>query len=449
MTVELSQQDKSAIGNLNRSDVESTIAGLKRFLRNSAWIGKSNFYAKDAVSRLKRGTPATRERRRNLAQYISASVPLHANDGWSYLGRSVGCMLTGDTHRALHLAYYAELRAAMSLLASSGIGIFNRQHYIVPQVNSTSKLRASHGTHAVAWLALEEWAQLPTSGDLFAKLVRPDGQTLEQWFRAQGGASAVAAQAKAWFMQWGMDLGLAAKDQRARNESSYRPDGVPIVWEVDASDCLEFVSDLWRLLEPSPTSNFEQIDRHILRHAIESYFRGSTGHEPSSDNARFASLVKKTLATTSLPPSAEERVERFLRRQLSPNDPSIFTYSGTKTGIPESDAFAVISRAVLLLRLATGSAHRQLESNGIDAEVLGFWWRKLGESRGIWQPGAPPSDLHDLWADVEDSLNAIADAKDGHTPLLTSFCTFASSLAIEINVLASHERVGIWGLCPS
>ena len=449
MTVELSEQDRTSIGNLSRSDVESTIRGLKRFLRKSAWIGKSNFYAKDAVSRLKRGIPANRERRRNLAQYIAASVTLHANDGWSYLGRAVGCILTGDTHRALHLAYYAELRAAMSLLASSGIGIFNRQHYIVPQVNSTSKLRAGHGTHAMAWVALEEWAKLSNSGDLFAKLVRPDGQTLERWFHAQGGATAVAAQAKAWFMQWGMDLGLAAKDQRARNESSYRPDGVPRIWEVDANDCLEFVSDLWRLLEPSPTSNFEQIDRHILRHAIESYFRGTSGHEPSPNNPRFAELVHRTVTRMSLPLSAEQRVKRFLRRQISPIDPSVFRYSAIKPGNPESDAFAVISRAVLLLRLATGSAYRQLESNGVDAEVLEFWWRKLGESRGIWQPGAAPSDLHDLWADVEESLNAIADAEDNHPPVLNSFSTIASNLAPELSVLASHERVGIWGLCPS
>ena len=337
----------------------------------------------------------------------------------------------------------------MSLLASSGVGIFNRKHFIVSQVNSTSSLQTRHGTHAAAWLALEEWATLPTSGDLFAKLVRPDGHTLDQWFQLQGGAIAVAPQAKDWFMQWGMDLGYAAKDQWARNESSYRPDGVPKTWEANVNVCLELVRDMWRLLEPSSTSSFEQIDRHILRHAIERYFRGFTSKEPASDDPQFGLLVNKTVAAMNLLPSAEKRVKGFLLRQISPNEPSVFRYSAIEPGNPENDALAVISRAVLLLRLATGSANLLLERNGIDADALEFWWKKLGESRGIWPPGAPPTELYDLWVDVEESLRAIADAEDTLPSLLESFSSITSSLAPQLSVLASHERVGIWGLCPS
>ena len=53
MTSELSPVDKSAMGNLRQSELELTIAGLKRFLVNSSWIGKTNYYANDVVSRLK------------------------------------------------------------------------------------------------------------------------------------------------------------------------------------------------------------------------------------------------------------------------------------------------------------------------------------------------------------------------------------------------------------
>ena len=103
---------------------------------------------------MKVALPTTKERERNLAQYIAASVALHANDGWSYLGRSVSCLLAGDTHRALHLAYYAELRASMSLLAGAGIGIFDKKHFIVPTTNSTANFGLGHSTHVIAWLAL-------------------------------------------------------------------------------------------------------------------------------------------------------------------------------------------------------------------------------------------------------------------------------------------------------
>jgi hypothetical protein len=244
MTAALDAQDMAAINALVRSQMEVTTAGLKPFFKRATWIGKTNHYAPDVVARLKAALPTTPKRKRNLAQYIAASVALHSNDGWSYLGRSVACLLAGDAHRALHLAYYAELRASMSLLASAGIGIFNTRHFIVPTANSTTNLRFTQGTHLIAWLALKQWSQQAASGALFAQLIRPEGRTLDQWFQPQGGASTLAPQAKSWFMQWGMDLDLATKDRDARNESSYRPDGVPATRELNAKDGLEFVRDM-------------------------------------------------------------------------------------------------------------------------------------------------------------------------------------------------------------
>jgi len=56
-----------------------------------------------------------------LSEYIAASCLLHCSDGWSYLGRAISALLRGDPHRARHLAYYAELRAATALLAKVGV----------------------------------------------------------------------------------------------------------------------------------------------------------------------------------------------------------------------------------------------------------------------------------------------------------------------------------------
>ncbi len=449
MTAALSQSAKTAISNVRQAEIESTVAGLKIFLGKSSWVGKNNYYAKDTISRLERATPATPQHKRNLAQYIAASVTLHAKDGWSYLGRAVGCILTGDTHRALHLAYYAELRAAMSLLAGFGIGIFNNQHFIVQQANSATKLCSGQGTHLMAWLALEEWAQMAESRDAFAELIRPDSYSLNQWFQSQGGAIAVAPHAKEWFMQWGMDLRLVTKDRDARNESSYRPDGVPVTWEANAAACLEFVRDMWGLLEPSTTSSFEQIDRHILRLSIEQFYFGSTGKQASSGDSKFEKLIDRFLTGLSLQPSAKRRIKRFLCRQISPADPLVFKYSSRVPSNIWEDSLAVVSRALLLLRLATGTAHRLLENADINADHLAFWWKQLGESCGIWPPGHPPSELHDLWTDVQDSLVELAQVESRDPELFDSFSGIALELARELSVLASHERVAIWSLCPS
>ncbi|MBY8823179.1 hypothetical protein [Sphingomonas colocasiae] len=445
----LLQQDKLTIRGLNRANVELTVAGLKPFLERSKWIGSTNHYGKDVVRRLKAGVPGTPERKRHLAQYIAASVALHANDGWSYLGRAIACILAGDTHRALHLAYYAELRAAMSLLASAGVGVFDKQHYVISGTNSTSKLRAQNGTHIMAWLALEEWSRRPASGALFSSLVRPEGLTLDEWFHPQGGASSLAPQAKAWFMQWGMDLGLASKDREARNESSYRPDGVPTTWEVGSKDGLEFVRDMWSALEPSSASSFEQIDRHILRLAVERHHFSVTNRQASAADATYVALVNGIVEAQSLATATEQRLKSFLLRQSAPTDPQIFRCSAIKPGNPQSDAFAVMARAVLLLRIATGAAHLLLNRAGFDANLLGFWWQKLGEARGLWRPGAAPAALTDLWADVEESLRDVADMEASSPEALDSFHAMSAELPGSLNMLASHERVSLWGLCPA
>lgn len=449
MTAALHALDRAAIAALLRSQMELTTAGLKPFLKRSLWVGKTNYYAHDVVARLKAALPTSVVQKRNLAQYIAASVALHSNDGWSYLGRSVACLLAGDTHRALHLAYYAELRAAMSLLASAGIGVFNSQHFVVAAANTTAKLRAGHGTHVVTWLALEEWSQQPASGALFAQLIRPEGRTLEEWFHAQGGASTLAPQAKAWFMQWGMDLAMATNDRDARNESSYRPDGVPTTWEPKAKEGLEFVRDMWSALEPSATSSFEQIDRHILRLAMERYYAGLSGKVASSADPAFVTLVEATISAQSLANAAEVRLRKFLLRQSAADDPLIFQHSAIHAGSPQTDAFAVMSRAVLLLRVATGSAHDLLYQAGFDASALSFWWQKLGEARGLWKPGSPPAALSDLWADIEDSLREIEEVEGGNPVVLESVNGIAYGALGQLSVLGSHERVGLWGLCPA
>jgi hypothetical protein len=444
----LSSVDKPNISALLRSDLEVTTAGLKRFFMKSMWVGKSNRYAHDVVNRLKADHPLNPERKRNLAQYISASAVLHASDGWGYLGRSISCLMTGDAHRALHLAYYAELRAGISLLASAGIGIFNNRHFIVSGPNTTAQLQTKDGTHQIAWAALEFWSQQQSSGALFAKIVRPEGQTLDEWFQPYGGSGALAPQARQWFMQWGMDLNLGAKDRDARNESSYRPDGIPSSWTISPSAVLDFVRDLWGALEPGTPSSFEQIDRHILRLALEQHFRGTDGSQPSAANPAFLGMVQNIVAAGNLSAVGEQRWRDFLLRVSVPKDPMIFVHSALKPGKSATDHFAVISRAVLLLRIATGSAHDLLHQSGFNADALSFWWRSIGEARGLWAPATPPAALADLWADIRDVLTDMEDLGAGGPLAPTSMSGLAETVGDRYRVLCSHERVGLWGLCP-
>ena len=66
-----------------------------------------------------------------LSEYIGISAPVHSMDGWSFLGRSIHCLSRGDPYIAVHLAYYAELRAALAILAAQGIGVFSYPHCVI------------------------------------------------------------------------------------------------------------------------------------------------------------------------------------------------------------------------------------------------------------------------------------------------------------------------------
>ena len=400
----LSKADIPVLDGLNQSDVERTLAGMKRFLSRSMWVGSTNFYASGVPEKLRQSAPDTDAKKRNLAQFIAGSAALHASDGWSYLGRSIAALLCGDAHRGLHLAYYAELRAALSILAGAGIGIFDRKHYVISDANKTRELKTGQGTHTTAWLALQKWASRQSSGALFASIVRPEGLTLEEWFHSHGGASALAPQAQAWLMQWGMDLQLAINDRDARNESSYRPDGIPDTWVTGAPEALDFVQDMWSLLEPGAKSEFETLDLHVLRLAAEKAYYGQTGCAAIATDLRYQHFVDGLLEPHSFADSTKNRLKGFLLRKSVSDDPQIFAYARSKPDHSQSDVYAVMARAVFLLRIAVGSTQALLGKAGVEPSDLKFWQSKVGVSRGLWPPDTPPTHLADLWADVEDSI---------------------------------------------
>jgi hypothetical protein len=112
-------------------------------------------------------------------------------------------------------------------------------------------------------------------------------------------------------------------------------------------------------------------------------------------------FIDRTVSAQRFVQPAAERWRQFLLRRSITNDPLIFSNSSLKPGNPASDHLAVTSRAVLLLRLATGSARDLLAQAGLNSSDLAFWWQTLGASRGLWNPASPPGDLADLWADID------------------------------------------------
>lgn len=341
-------------------DVIKSLAATSRYCRHGRWLGKGNKYAANTIQRLMSDIASGSVNGRHLAQYIAVSTVLHVSDGWSYLGRAIQSLLQGDPYRALHLGYYAELRAAMSLLATQGIGVFKSKHFIIDGNNQASALPIKSPTHEFAWDALNYWAQSPDSGSLFAGILRPFGRSLEDWLRPVGGGTAVLPQAQEWLKQWGMDLSLIGEDRESRNARSYRPTGLPSPLSMNVELSVKFSSGLWGILEPG-VSTFEILDRHVLRLSVESLFRGRTGMLPSPQNAHFVNLVGAVVGNQGMTGTLSTEWSNFLLRQSDPDDPAIIQHSKVLPQDNETDPYGVISRSTLLLRIATGATHHLFE----------------------------------------------------------------------------------------
>jgi hypothetical protein len=134
-----------------------------------------------------------------IIRVLAASAPNHCMDGWSYVSRSLSSLLAGDPHAARHLAYYAQLRAALSLLANLGVGVVDGINFAVDASGAVRPLdpgqtdlhlqhegpahTASYGTH---WRL---GAQIPFLLPLFYALFEFEAPRWTTFFELSGRAT--------------------------------------------------------------------------------------------------------------------------------------------------------------------------------------------------------------------------------------------------------------------
>jgi hypothetical protein len=447
--MQLDPRDQPILRGLKRVDVEATLAGLTQFMARSRWLSLTNRYAQNTIKQLKteldNGNILSPT---DLSQYIAASCLLHCCDGWSYLGRAISALLRGDPHRARHFGYYAELRGATALLATEGIGVFHTEHFAITAPNVAKALASQRATHNFVWDCLDLWSDRQSSSSLFAQIIRPYGISLENWHTPLGVASALAPHARSWFKQWGMDLRVFHDDHIARNISSYQPDGIPRTWSLDGQSVINFVRALWEALEPSPTCRFEEIDRQILRISLEARFKAYYGTEASKSAQKFEKYVKPVVEYQGLSNAANMEWLKFMTRKLNPKDLDVLVHSRRLPDDMSFSAFAVMSRAALLLRVASGSTSRLFQAADHSIDSFKFWWQQFGVDRGLWQGKASSTDLQDMYTEIVDSLTEVDNFQKNNTKVNQTLFRLGEGIPKAIITLGSCERVALWSMAP-
>lgn len=440
--------DKPKIQDASRSAVQQYFAGHVASGVHTCWLDAANRYRKTATQTFDddaKATPRSVDEPALIA-YIAASAPTHLIDGWSYLARATEAVLRGDLNAALHLGYYAELRAAMSLLASEGIGVFNSRHPIITasgltttEIKSIEKwdkdkskyVPRGAGTHLAVWPLLSHWSTLGRAANLADKLIAPEGLELRLWLDALGIPTPVAAIYQDWFTTWGIDLSKLSEDHESRNMVSYRPSELRFPSPPSAQEAINYISELWALFEPKSGGRFPQVERELLR----KIFR-----ENGSPTKLNAADLQKKLGMDSI--MADNWV-KFLKES---DDSLPLGFAAQSSEVEETNcSLQVISRAALLLFLATGSTRKHFIDAGYSADMLEFFWKRLCDVRFIGPANAIPDDPIDLWRDIEDHITEVKNWSANATPG-ASLGEWRKVQPDVANQIVGLELAAVWGL---
>lgn len=441
----LKRPDKKVLWRASRKTVEDYFVLLPPPTRSQKWLYQNNRYRTRCTSRYEKdliANPPTVDDRQ-LIQYVGASAPAHVIDGWSYLGRAVDATLRGDTYAAIHFGYYAELRAAMGLLASEGIAVFSNWHATIGKSGTIeafpfnpkakAKDRPRRGTHRTVWPMLQYWSTLRRAANLLDELISPRSLPLSDWMASARAVGRVRAVAQSWLSAWGLDLKAVADDHDNRNLASYRPSEFRRAPRLDANEIARFVEDLWRMFEPARTRRFPTVERLLLRSALK---KGKVVLPSAPDLAQLlGSSVTEAVA--------------WLAFLSSTTDPLPLELANKESAIEDSRChLQILSRAALLLFVATSAARRLLTNGEYTAEALAFWWNRFGEDRGLWSIGSAPEDPLECWADILRSLED-SDSWCLENPVGTSSLRhWRRRSGTALDDLGAFELVGIWGLMP-
>lgn len=428
---------------------------ILRHLSSGDLLSHDNVYRKHCVRRLKKcfgkrrpGVTRPRPRRKHLVEYIAASVIAHSFDGWSYFSRALAAELSGDSEAARHLAYFAELRAAMAVLAKHGIGVFSNIHVVVTSPSTCYAVRNEGTTHRFVWRAFDQLVDHSSGQDILLSSITPEGVPLSDWLsHVHHGYKQFAT---SLMRRLGFDLSRLAADREARNRASYRPTTFVVQNNRSIDSIVDDVLRFWQLCAPGISRGFPSLDRHILAYALRTLDSGWRGGASSTHYAKkLTPLLQNTLRTSVSPALLAVWTDVIRDGRDSQGSTLIGDAFGTVSVFHRNHAKQVLARAVLLLRVATGCSSDLLNTAGTSI-VAGFtaWSSRPEVRRRLWAPSSPPNVYGDLWPPIEDAVDATRECFKGSAAPPQDHYALEAVLARETSILSTAERAFLWGVCP-
>lgn len=435
--------DASILALADRSHVVSALTKIAHKTPD-LWLPKSHSAANGGLAL--KWPSATAAPSAEVIDGIAISAPTHCVDGWGFASRALSSLMAGDHHAARHMAYYAQLRASLSILANLGVGIFNGVNVVVdaagvirridPVVGS-GNANWGIGTHQIVWMALKSWSSNSATAETFLDLVKLKGVSIREIITDIWPSFVAVGAAGGLIEAWGIDLKKGLDEREYRNTSSYAPQALNPL-PLSLTSTMRFFEHLWMLFEPTAAGSFDSLDRHLLRSIV---WKQRATSEPNTPLIS-GSIVKNY---DKLPEGIQHLASvDFLTGKTEPGKLELLKLAEAKTS--PASSLNMIARAFVLLRTATIFTQSSLTEAGVDRSngALRPWMDELGDARGFWRIAAPWPDVDDLWEDTKVALEGLAAARKKSPSRLYDW---KDSGYGGLPLLAEADRIAMWSFC--
>ena len=443
----------------SRSAVIEGVKSIKRLhIKSNKLLPYNNPLIKKALSAVDRHTDIRKSYTiapSQVNQFLAASSLSHLLDGWAYLSSSFTALLNGDESTAIHLGYYAELRSAMSILSTEGVGVFSKKHIgaFSPTYNAeyptnyfkNNNLAGKYvinslPTHTFVWDAMQKWSDSSNKpGDDILKIFTVRGlnfyELIEYFHPLTASSSLLTLQTvKDWLKVWCFDIKNYRHDRDRRNEASYRPQRIQNFNVItDFKLIINELGAFWNVISPTQQNKFDLLDKYLLRqlfNSLHSKIAPQESLEELTTNAFMQHGIQDQILLDFLSYKAPYQ-----------NEHVIFTYASLKS----ASALAVMARATLLLRISIGMVSQLYSSGGLGKSELDFIWNKYGLDNGFWSSATPIQDHIDLWFNLDSMFTDLKDDVNDNTKPNDIF-SIRERNPTEIMYFSQINRACLWGL---
>ena len=355
---------------------------------------------------------------------LAVEALVHLTEGWRFLSAALASMLGNAPAQAVHFAYYAELRAAISLLSAHGLRVSNRDNSYLER-GGMSKVPPwrTMGTHKVVWKLWEAWVKTSAAeGLLLDQLKILPSVTIGNLKTSVGRIAANAT-----LTHWALDLAMG-NEHTARNTASYEtPTAGVHLQPMQVSD-FEFVRDLWALAEPTGFGlRFEQ---ELVRYLVDAELNDDAVVVDEAARTAWRQRLIDDLERSTGTPRAT--LDAFFNYGTSPSP--IFQLAFDSDVKPVN----MIARAFFLLRLATLIPNSAMTSH--PATPAKEWLKDWLSHAGLFDPtsGTQPEEK---WMDFEHLSQIAAPPMP-----LPSQLHSDSTRSIDTHLLSRADALLAWSI---